>query len=281
MQSSLSLPRMTPWVGRLIAANAVVMLLLATVLTSGDVVRVLAFDPSAVLARPWTILTYMFVHGGVLHLAANMLALYVFGTPVENRMGGRPFLLYYLGCGVGAAAASFLMATLHFDSAPVVGASGAVLGVAVAFAMLWPDAEILVFPIPVPIRARVLVFLYAFGQLALAAFGAQDGVAHPAHVGGLLFGWLFFKFRDRSPRLPQPRARRLEAAAVAQSVARDASPAVNQRPARSMPARTGDNPQTAEVDRILDKISARGISSLTTEERQVLSQASERKRDLN
>jgi membrane associated rhomboid family serine protease len=270
---------MTPWVGRLIAANAVVMLLLATVLTSGGVVQALAFDPASVLARPWTILTYMFVHGGVLHLAANMLALYVFGTPVENRLGGRPFLLYYLGCGIGAALASLAMAALHYNPAPVVGASGAVLGIAVAFAMLWPDAEILIFPIPVPIRARVLVFLYAFGQLAMALFGTQDGIAHPAHVGGLLFGWIFFKLRDRAPRAPQPRARRLEPVVMAQSVVRDAAP-INQRPARSQPAQN-DDPMTAEVDRVLDKISARGIDSLTSDERRFLEEMSKRKRDLN
>ena len=279
MQSSLSLPRMTPWVGRLIAANAVVMLLLATVLTSGGVVQALAFDPTSVLARPWTFLTYMFVHGGVLHLAANMLALYVFGTPVENRLGGRPFLLYYLGCGIGAALASLAMAALHYNPAPVVGASGAVLGIAVAFAMLWPDAEILIFPIPVPIRARVLVFLYAFGQLAMALFGTQDGIAHPAHVGGLLFGWIFFKLRDRAPRTPQPRARRLEPVVMAQSVVRDAAP-ITQRPARSQP-RQNDDPMTAEVDRVLDKISARGIDSLTSDERRFLEEMSKRKRDLN
>jgi membrane associated rhomboid family serine protease len=280
MANSLSLPRVTPWVGRLIAANAVVQLLLSTVLTSGDVVRVLAFDPGAAFRQPWTFLTYMFVHGGMLHLLANMLALYVFGTPVENRLGGRTFLTYYLGCGVGAAVVSLALAALHFDTAAVVGASGAVLGIAVAFAMLWPDAEILVFPIPVPIRARVLVFLFAISQLALAAFRVQDGVAHPAHLGGLLTGWLFFKFRDRTPRLPQARARRLEPAVMAQSVARDAVPS-QPRVTRSAPGTRSDDPQTAEVDRVLDKISAKGIESLTQEERRFLDEVSKRKRDLN
>lgn len=274
------MPRVTPWVGRLIAANAVVLLLLTTVLTSDDVVRVLAFDPTSAFSQPWTFLTYMFVHGGMLHLAANMLALYVFGTPVENRLGGRTFLTYYLGCGVGAALVSLAMAAVHFDSAPVVGASGAVLGIAVAFAMLWPDAEILVFPIPVPIRARVLVFLFVISELALAAFRVQDGIAHPAHIGGLLTGWLFFKFRDRAPRLPQPRARRLEPAVMAQSVARDAVPS-QPRIARSAPGSLNDDPQTAEVDRVLDKISAKGIESLTREERRFLDEVSKRKRDLN
>lgn len=280
MQSSLSLPRMTPWVGRLIVANAVVLLLLATVLTSGDVVRVLAFDPTSVLTRPWTFLTYQFVHGSVLHLALNMMALYVFGTPVENRLGGRQFLTYYLVCGIGAALVSVALAAVHFNASPMVGASGAVMGVAVAFAMLWPDAEILIFPIPVPIRARVLVVLYAVGEVVMSLLWTQDGVAHPAHVGGLLTGYLYFKFRDRTPRVPQTRSRRLEPVVMAQSVARDATP-VTPRPSRAQPPRASDDPMTAEVDRVLDKISARGIESLTSDERRFLEEMSKRKRDLN
>jgi membrane associated rhomboid family serine protease len=277
MTNPLSLPRVTPWVARLIAVNAVVQLLLATVLTSGEVVRVLAFDPSAAFVRPWTFVSYMFVHSGMLHLAFNMLALYVFGTPVENRLGGRTFLTYYLGCGVGAAAVAMALAAVHFNNAPVVGASGAVLGIAVAFAMLWPDAEILLFPIPVPIRARVLVIAYAVIFTGLAVLGLQRDVAHTAHLGGLLFGYLFFKLRDRTPRLPQARARRLEPVVMAQTVARDSG---QPRPSRSG-ARRSEDPQTAEVDRVLDKINAKGIGSLTTEERRFLEDVSRRKRDLN
>ncbi len=277
MTNSLSAPRVTPWVGRLIAANAVVQLLLTTVLTSGEVVRVLAFDPTAALGRPWTFVTYMFVHGGMLHLAFNMLALYVFGTPVENRLGGRAFLTYYLVCGVGAAAVAMGLATVHFDASPIIGASGAVLGIAVAFAMLWPDAEILLFPIPVPIRARVLVIIYAVMFSVMAVFGFERDVAQTAHLGGLLTGYLFFKLRDRAPRLPQARARRLEPAVMAQSVARDSG---LPRPPRAA-ARRSDDPQTAEVDRVLDKINAQGIGSLTSEERRFLEDVSRKKRDLN
>jgi membrane associated rhomboid family serine protease len=280
MANSLSFPRITPWVGRLIAANAVVQLLLSTVLTSGDVFRVLQFAPMAAFGRPWTFLTYMFVHAGMLHLAFNMLALYVFGTPVENRLGGRTFLTYYLICGIGAALVSMALAAVHFDSAPIVGASGAVLGIAVAFAMLWPDAELLIFPIPVPIRARVLVFLYVISASVMVLLRVQNGLANAAHLGGLLTGWLFFKLRDRTPRLPTARARRLEPAVMAQSVARDAVPG-QPRPTRSAAGNRSDDPQTAEVDRVLDKISAKGIESLTQEERRFLDEVSRRKRDLN
>jgi hypothetical protein len=146
--------------------------------------------------------------------------------------------------------------------------------------MLWPDAEVLIFPIPVPIRARVLVFLYVISAAVMVVLRVQNGLANSAHLGGLLTGWLYFKVRDRAPRLPQARARRLEPAVMAQSVARDAGPGQS-RPARSTAGNRSDDPQTAEVDRVLDKISAKGIESLTQEERRFLDEVSKRKRDLN
>src|SRR5215210_8792770 len=138
MKSSPSY-RITPWVGRIIIANAVVLLLLMTLFTSPDLFEALQFSPRTALTRPWTFIIYMFVHSGLLHLLGNMLMLFVFGTAVESRMGSRNFLLYYLFCGVGAAVFSLLLAGLMPIGA-FVGASGAVLGVAVAFAMFWPDA---------------------------------------------------------------------------------------------------------------------------------------------
>ena len=159
--------RITPWVGRLIIANAVVLLLLMTVFTSPALLDVLKFTPSHAVDRPWTFLSYMFVHVGLLHLLANMIMLFVFGSPVENRMGSRTFLLYYLSCGLGAALFSLGLSGL-VSVGPFVGASGAVLGVAVAFAMFWPEAELLVFPIPIPLKARTFVLVL----LALDFLGA-------------------------------------------------------------------------------------------------------------
>jgi membrane associated rhomboid family serine protease len=280
MLDSRSFPRPTPWVSRLIVVNAVVLLLLTTVLTSGQAVAALAFDPGTALTRPWTWVTYLFVHAGVLHLAANMLALYVFGTPVESRLGSRTFLAYYLFCGIGAALVSLGMDALHLFGGEVIGASGAVLGVAVAFAMLWPEAEILVFPIPVPIRARTLVIFYAILSLTMSVIGSQDGVAHPAHLGGLLFGWLWFKLRDRAPRITQVPARRMEPVVMAQTAMRETGPHES-TPPRPGPGPRDADPQAAEIDRVLDKISARGISSLTPEERRFLDEVSKRKRDVN
>src|SRR4051812_49537483 len=127
MKSSPSF-RITPWVGRIIIANAVVLLLLMTLFTSADLFQALQFSPRTALTQPWTFVSYMFVHAGLLHLLANMLMLFVFGTAVESRMGSRNFLLYYLFCGVGAAVFSLLLAGIM----PVngfIGASGAVVRV--------------------------------------------------------------------------------------------------------------------------------------------------------
>jgi len=101
MKSSPSY-RITPWVGRIIIANAVVLLMLMTLFTSRDAFRFLQFSPQTAFSRPWTFVSYMFVHAGLLHLLANMLMLFVFGTAVESRMGSRNFLTYYLFCGIGA-----------------------------------------------------------------------------------------------------------------------------------------------------------------------------------
>jgi membrane associated rhomboid family serine protease len=95
--------RLTPWVGRLIIANAVVLLLMRTIFTSPALADALAFSPERAFNQPWTFVSYMFVHAGLLHLLFNSLMLFVFGGPVEARMGSRAFILYYLYCGIGAA----------------------------------------------------------------------------------------------------------------------------------------------------------------------------------
>ncbi|HEY4649295.1 MAG TPA: rhomboid family intramembrane serine protease [Gemmatimonadales bacterium] len=278
MRSSPSY-RITPWVGRLIIANAVVLLLLMTLFTSPDVVRALQFSPSAALTRPWTFVTYMFVHGGLLHLLTNMLMLYVFGTAVESRLGSRHFLIYYLFCGIGAAVFSLLLAGL-MPVGPFVGASGAILGVAVAFAMLWPDAELIIFPIPVPIKARTLVI----GLVALDLIGSRlwpgDGIAHIAHVGGALFGYLFFRVQSLSRRAPAQPARAVERVVMVQSGSSEPdrrTPVTPMRPRR----RVDSDPVAAEVDRVLDKISEKGISSLTPAERRFLDEVAKKKKHDN
>jgi membrane associated rhomboid family serine protease len=263
-------------VARLIIANAVVLLLLMTLFTSREIFQALQFSPRTAFTRPWTFVTYMFVHAGLLHLLTNMLMLYVFGTAVESRMGSRNFVMYYLYCGVGAAVFSLLLGGIMPVGA-FVGASGAVLGVAVAFAYFWPEAELIVFPIPVPIKARTLVL----GLVALDVIGSRlwpnDGIAHLAHVGGALFGFFFFKVQSFSRRSPSEPARTVERVVMVQS---GSSEPERRTPVTPMRPRHGieSDPVTAEVDRVLDKISQRGISSLTPAERRFLDEVAQKKK---
>ncbi len=268
--------RFTPWVVRLIAANMVVLLLMRTIFISPELTSALAFSPAAALTAPWTFFTYMFVHAGLLHLLGNMFMLFVFGTPVESRMGSRAFLFYYLLCGVGAAVFSLALSNLT-NVGPMVGASGAVLGVALAFAMYWPDAELIVFPLPVPIRARTLVALLIGADVLFAFLTPGDGIAHVAHVGGALSGYLYFRMQGLSRRSPQPPPRAVERVVMVQSGSAEPERRTPVTPAR--PRRRADaDPVAAEVDRVLDKISEKGIASLTPAERRFLDEVSKQKK---
>ena len=269
--------RLTPWVGRLIIANAVVLLLLMTVFTSPALQEALRFSPAEALRRPWTFATYMFVHAGLLHLVLNMFMLYVFGAAVEHRMGGRTFITYYFYCGIGAAVFSLaLSGMMHVP--PFVGASGAILGLGVAFAMLWPDAEMFVIPFPFPIKARTLVLGLIGLDIVLSQLTPRDGVAHLAHVGGAAFGYLYFRLQALSHRRPHSPPRAVERVVMVQSGA--AEPERERRtPPPMRPRRRPDaDPVAAEVDRVLDKISQQGMSSLTAAERRFLDEVARRKK---
>jgi membrane associated rhomboid family serine protease len=269
--------RLTPWVGRLIIANAVVLLLLMTVFTSPSLQDALRFAPGEALRRPWTFVTYMFVHAGLLHLLGNMLMLFVFGPPVEHRLGGRAFILYYLYCGIGAAVLSLALSGI-MPTGPIVGASGAVLGVGVAFALLWPDAELLVFPIPMPVKARTFILVLIGLDVVLSQLTPHDGIAHLAHVGGAAFGYLFFRLQALSRRHPHPPPRAVERVVMVQSGA--AEPEQRRTPPSPIrPRRRADaDPVAAEVDRVLDKISEQGLASLTPAERRFLDEVSRQKK---
>jgi membrane associated rhomboid family serine protease len=271
--------RLTPWVARLIIANAVVLLLLLTIFTSPALVDALQFNPARALQRPWTFVTYMFVHAGLLHLLMNMLMLFVFGGPVEARMGSRSFILYYLFCGVGAAIFSMgLTGLMHVG--PFVGASGAVLGVALAFATFWPDAELVLFPIPIPIKARTFVWILV-GLDVIGALYFHDGVAHLAHVGGVAFGYLFFRLNTLARRRPHPPPRTLERVVMVQSGSAE-SERRTPLPSALRPRRRPDaDPVAAEVDRVLDKISEKGMGSLTPAERRFLDEVAKQKKQDN
>ncbi len=264
---------MTPWVRRLIVANLIVFLLQMTVFVNPWFVGTFGFAPLDAVARPWTVVTYLFLHGNFLHLAFNLLALYVFGPPVEERMGGGPFILYYGVCGVGGAALSYALAMTLQQIAPIVGASAAVYGVMLAFAWAWPDQPISVFPLPEPIAAKWLVTFAVAISLLLALLPTNDGVAHLAHLGGFAAGLVYLKVADWRLARAERHLRRASEPSVLVHPARAARASAAPKPRRSE-----RDPAQAEIDRVLDKISARGIESLTPAERRFLAEMSRKMR---
>lgn len=143
--------------------------------------------------RFWQPLTYMFLHADFGHIFCNMFAVWMFGPSLEESWGKNKYLLYYLICGLGAAATQLLVWHLAGTGGPAItiGASGAVFGILFAFGWLFPDVPMFILFIPVPIRARTFVYIYAAIELTagLANF-SFDNVAHFAHLGGMIFGWL-------------------------------------------------------------------------------------------
>jgi len=140
----------------------------------------------------WQPLTYMFMHANFSHIFCNMFAVWMFGPSLEENWGKNKFLLYYMVCGLGAAAVQLLVWWILGTSIAVtIGASGAVFGILFAFGWLFPDIPMYILFVPIPIRARTFVYIYAAFELVagLADF-SFDNVAHFAHLGGMFFGWL-------------------------------------------------------------------------------------------
>jgi membrane associated rhomboid family serine protease len=148
----------------------------------------------------WQIITYMFMHANFSHLFFNMFAVWMFGAILERTMGAKRFLIYYLVTGIGASIIHFLVmywqvypALSYLNYVSVIGASGAVFGILLAFGMMYPNAEIYIYFL-VPLKAKWLVLIYGAIELLTGIFGSNDGVAHFAHLGGMLFGFFLLWF---------------------------------------------------------------------------------------
>jgi membrane associated rhomboid family serine protease len=256
---------LTPWVKRLLIANTVVFLLL---LGAPVLVDWLAFVPTQAFRRPWTLVTYMFLHAGFFHLFFNMLILFFFGPPLEGMWGGREFLKFYLVAGLGGAILSMVFAPQW----PIVGASGAIYGVMLAFAMNWPNMHIHIWGI-LPVKAKWLVaFLTAASILPLIG-GARDGIAHWAHLGGFAAAFLYLKLNDQL----NSRVDRLRNFVSRRRLQVESEIRTGQDVSRSAPRRNEDR-VLDEVDRVLDKISTSGLQSLSEEEVRLLDEVSKRYR---
>lgn len=244
---------MTPVVRALLLANVAAFFLQFTV---PGLANAFVFVPQLVLLRPWTIVTYMFLHGGFTHILFNMIALFFFGPRVESRIGSRPFTTLYFLSGITGAGLSFFLA----PGSPIIGASAGVFGVMLAFAHFWPHERIYIWGV-LPVPARILVIATTVLALWGGFGGMQSGTAHFAHLGGYIgaFFYLWWLGRKRTSF-----KRRVEAA-----------PAEATRKAvtgwKSIDLTSVHEVNRGEVNRILDKIGAQGVGSLTPQERIFLS----------
>lgn len=224
----------------------------------------------------WQLVTYQFMHAGMIHLLVNCWAIYVFGQAVEDALGRKSFLLLYFSSGALGGLVQVLAGLLLRGpfAAQVVGASAAGFGLAAAFAMLFPDRVLLLFFI-VPLRARYILL----GSAALALYGMLfpgDGIAHAAHLGGLLTGVIFIRYNlhwqwpGRATGLGRVRARASRRLVKVQAGGPGLWPRPKNPVAEDLPP---EEFLSREVDPILDKISAHGIQSLTERERLILETA--------
>ena len=163
---------------------------------------------------PWQLLTYGFMHGNIGHLLFNMLALLMFGAPVEHLWGQRRFLTYYLVCVIGAAVFQLIVGAWTLSQGgepyPTIGASGGVFGLLLAYGMLFPNQRVMLLIPPIPMKARTLVIVYGVVTLLMGITNTMPGVAHFAHLGGMVFGWLLIRhWRGQPPfgRRGPPRMR--------------------------------------------------------------------------
>ena len=243
----------TVWVRRLLVANLLVFLIQKTLLIDTKYVAAFAFDPMLAWQQPWTFLTYM-------------------------------FLLFYLLCGLGGATLSFLL-TQWAPVGTIVGASGAIMGVAVAFAWYWPNYPVFVFPLPDPIPAKWLITFLVGLDLALAWAGALtrpglgNGVAHLAHLGGVGAALVYLKALDWQATHRERRGGPMAESSVLVSQPPRANRGGAVPPSAKQTKRSApDARAAAEIDRVLDKINATGMDSLTPAERKFLTEISRRKR---
>ncbi|HEY8052608.1 MAG: rhomboid family intramembrane serine protease [Steroidobacterales bacterium] len=181
-------PAIPPATRALILINVAVFLLQQV---AGDsITQLFALWPLGAGFRPWQLITYAFLHGGVLHIFFNMFALYMFGGALEGYWGGRRLVLFYLVCVLTAALTQLAVQFPSGAEEEVIGASGGVFGVLLAFAWYFPKQRIILLFPPIPMPAWLFVTLYGLLELFLGVTGTQQGVAHFAHLGGMLGGAL-------------------------------------------------------------------------------------------
>ena len=259
-------------------------------------------------------ITYQFLHGGFTHLFFNMFALWMFGCVIENVWGPKKFIFYYIFCGVGAGLCQEMVQYISFaadgltslDPAQVlnvngqrlmsvdqimnlsstIGASGAVYGILLAFGMTFPNERIFIFPLPIPIKAKWFVAIYAIIEFVSAMSSVGDGVAHMAHIGGMLFGFLLILYWRKRPnsyfnvdatRQFFDKWSRTSRTSHTGETSYTSSNTTYSRPEDDMEYNARKKARQEEIDKILDKIRVSGYDSLSKEEKRRLFEASHEK----
>lgn len=292
-------PRVTSAVQALIAINVVIFFLQITIVDAGVMRSVLGFNFASAPSRWWTVVTYMFVHDDFWHIFLNMYTLFVFGPRLEHLWGTKRFVFFYFLSGLGA----LIFYTLFFrdSGAALVGASGAIFGVMGAYALQWPKQEVYLFWV-LPMRVMTLVLLLVGFNLAMGLFSLSGGganIAYFAHLGGFIVAWLYMRtppsvsieqLRQRISQVPDaddppraiPRAlpRSRERVEEVDEIVAKSKAIAAKRPSTATPARkhASRDLKADDVNRVLDKISAEGLDSLTSEERSILEEMSRRLR---
>jgi membrane associated rhomboid family serine protease len=243
---------MTRWVMRLLIANVGMYFVQQTM---PGVTDALMFVPVYVLRQPWTIVTYMFLHGSIGHIFFNMLGLYFFGQRVEQRLGSSRFLWLYFISGISGALLHMVLA----PTSPIIGASAAVYGVVLAFARFWPTDKIYIYGI-LPLEARWLVIITVIMAIYSGLNGSTGGVADFAHLGGYVGAFFYLWWFEQTKG-----TKRFKEKASSPLADRSLSnwKRVNLQSVHEL--------NRDEVNRILDKINASCIGSLTAQEKQFLS----------
>ena len=239
--------------------------------------------------HPFQFITYVFMHGSFEHLFFNMFALWMFGSVIENYWGGRKYLLYYLMTGIGAAMTHYIVLNHQLQaliptideenldyilSLPnIVGASGSIYGLLLAFGMLFPNDRIYLYFL-FPIKAKWFVLIFGLLELFSGITGTADGVAHFAHLGGMVFGIMLILLWRRRERMQaydyEPRQRRWRQ--------RDEGDEFYDRPRSDEDFNAEKAENRRRIDEILDKISRNGYDSLTKEEKEFLFKSSNREK---
>jgi len=245
---------MTRWVRNLLIANVAIYFVQYTM---PWVTNAFMFVPAYGFARPWTFVTYMFLHdpNSIWHIVFNMFGLYVFGPRVEQRMGPNRFVWLYFLSGISGALLSLLLA----PNAPIIGASAAIFGVVLAFARFWPTDKLYIWGV-IPLEARWLVIITIVWAIGSGLMGSLGGVADFAHLGGYVGAYAYLRWLEATTG-----SKRFKELAAAVPADRHLSN-WKRVDMSSIHALNRD-----EVNRILDKISASGLASLTLQEKQFLS----------